>query len=177
MPTIRFEGHMTRKQLNLPPDASGKRLDQVLLALLGPGFSRAQVQRLIKEGHITIAGRPVRASQKAAAGEKALVELPDPTPLDLIPRAMQLEVLYEDEHLIVVNKAPGVVVHPAPGHDDYTLVHGLLHHCGELTEVGGKTRPGIVHRLDKDTSGALVAAKSDRAQRGAGHRFRGRTGG
>ncbi len=157
---------MTNIQLTIPQDAGGQRLDQVLCSLLGPDFSRAQVQRLIKEGHITLEGKTARAAQKAAAGETALVQLPDPTPLDLTPRAMELAVLYEDEHLIVINKPPNVVVHPSPGHDDYTLVHGLLYHCGELTEIGGKTRPGIVHRLDKDTSGALVAAKSDRAQRG-----------
>ena len=154
------------RQISIPPQAHGQRLDQALCSLLGPDFSRAQVQRLMKEGHIRLEGLAARPAQKAEKGLVVTVELPEPKPLDLIPRAMDLQVLYEDEHLIVINKAPGMVVHPAPGHDDYTLVHGLLHHCGELTEVGGKTRPGIVHRLDKDTSGVMVAAKSDRAHRG-----------
>lgn len=152
-------------RLLVPPEAQGQRLDQVLCQLLGADFSRAQVQRLIAQGHVTGQGRALKASLKLQGGEELALVLPQPEPLELIPQAMDLWVLYEDQHLIVVNKAPGLVVHPAPGHYDRTLVHGLLHHCGDLAGVGGKLRPGIVHRLDRDTSGALVAAKHDQAHR------------
>lgn len=115
---------------------------------------------------MTGGGKPLKASLKLQGGEDLSLVLPEPEPLELIPQAMDLWVLYEDAHLIVVNKAPGLVVHPAPGHYEGTLVHGLLHHCGDLAGVGGKLRPGIVHRLDRDTSGALVAAKHDQSHRG-----------
>ncbi len=158
---------MTRQAVSVPPEAEGRRLDVVAQELLGSGFSRSQVQRLLRQGHITLDGSPARAAVKVRAGQTIDLELPPPEPTELIPQAMELEVLFEDAHLIVVNKPPGLVVHPAPGHGQGTLVHGLLHHCrGGLSGVGGKLRPGIVHRLDKDTSGALVAAKSDAAHRG-----------
>jgi len=144
---------------------AGRRLDLVALGLLGPEFSRSQVQRLIRQGCITLAGRPARAGQKVMAGQDIAVALPPPEPSRLVPEPLHLEILYEDEDLVVVNKAAGMVVHPAPGHSRGTLVHGLLHHCGQLAQVGGELRPGIVHRLDKDTSGVLLAAKSDRAHR------------
>ncbi len=144
---------------------AGRRLDLVALSLLGSGFSRSQVQRLIRQGCITLAGRPARSGQRVAAGQDIAVVLPPARPSRLLPEPLELEILYEDGDLVVVNKAPGMVVHPAPGHSRGTLVHGLLHHCGELAQVGGEQRPGIVHRLDKDTSGVLVAAKSDRAHR------------
>ncbi|RJX34379.1 MAG: RluA family pseudouridine synthase [Desulfarculus sp.] len=157
---------MTARQWSVPPESAGQRLDLVLAGLLGPDYSRAQVQRLLKEGQVTLAGQPARAGQKVRAGQAIAVELPPPRPLELRPEPLELAVLYEDAELIVVNKAPGVVVHPAPGHQGGTLVAGLLHHCGGLAGIGGVLRPGIVHRLDKDTSGALVAAKSDAAHRG-----------
>lgn len=153
------------RRLTLPLEARGQRLDQALCQLLGADFSRAQVQRLIEEGRVSGQGRPLKASSRLQGGEDLCLELPAPEPLELVPQAMDLWVLHEDQHLIVVNKAPGVVVHPAPGHAQGTLVHGLLHHCGDLAGVGGKLRPGIVHRLDQDTSGALVAAKNDQAHR------------
>ena len=156
------EGFLT---LQVPPEAAGQRLDQGLCLLLGEDFSRAQVQRLIEQGEVTRGGRPLKAALRLKGGEELCLRLPEPEPLELIPQAMDLWVLYEDPHLIVVNKAPGVVVHPSPGHSQSTLVHGLLHHCGDLAGVGGKLRPGIVHRLDKDTSGALVAAKHDQVHR------------
>lgn len=158
---------MTDQVVKVPAEAEGRRLDVVAQELLGSDFSRSQVQRLLREGHITLDGDPARAAAKVRAGQNINLDLPPPEPSELVPQAMDLEVLFEDEHLIVVNKPPGLVVHPAPGHSQGTLVHGLLHHCqGELAGVGGKLRPGIVHRLDKDTSGALVAAKSDAAHRG-----------
>ncbi len=153
--------------VNVPAEAEGRRLDVVAQELLGNDFSRSQVQRLLRDGFITLDGGPARAALKVRAGQTIGVVLPDPEPSELIPQAMDLQVLFEDEHLIVINKPAGLVVHPAPGHSQGTLVHGLLHHCqGGLAGVGGKLRPGIVHRLDKDTSGALVAAKSDMAHRG-----------
>jgi 23S rRNA pseudouridine1911/1915/1917 synthase len=152
--------------LTIPDAAAGSRLDQAVCELLGPEFSRVQVQRLIDEGAITLAGRPARPATRVKPGQAVEVRLPAPEPLELVPEAMDLAVLYEDEHIIIVNKPPGLVVHPAAGHFTGTLVHGLLHHCGDLAGIGGKLRPGIVHRLDKDTSGSLVAAKSDQAQRG-----------
>ncbi|MBU1155589.1 MAG: RluA family pseudouridine synthase, partial [Proteobacteria bacterium] len=152
---------MKEHRLEVPSQSAGQRLDALVAELMGPELSRAQVQRLLKEGRVTLEGRPVRASAKVQAGQSIVVEVPEPEPLELAPEDQGLWVLYEDAELIVVNKAPGVVVHPAAGHTDGTLVAGLLHHCGDLSGIGGKLRPGIVHRLDKDTSGALVAAKSE----------------
>jgi len=149
----------------IAPRDQGRRLDVVLLRLLGEEFSRAQVQRLLRQGLVTLEGAPARPSQKARAGQSLRVTIPPPRPVELVPTPMNLQILYEDADLLVVNKPPGLVVHPSPGHASHTLVHGLLHHCGHLAAVGGKLRPGIVHRLDKDTSGALVAAKSDQAHR------------
>lgn len=157
---------MTSPTFFVPIEDQGQRLDQVVQKLLGPEFSRNQVQRLLKEGRVLAEGRPARAAQRAVAGQRLEVTLPPPKPSELAPIPMDLAVLYEDAHLIVINKAPGLVVHPAAGHQDDTLVHGLLHHTGGLAVVGGQERPGIVHRLDKDTSGALVAAKDDQAHRG-----------
>jgi len=157
---------MQEHHLDVPPQSSGQRLDALVAEILGPGLSRAQVQRLLKEGRVTLEGQPARASAKVRPGQAIVVQVPEPEPLELIPEDQGLWVLYEDSELIVVNKAPGVVVHPAAGHASGTLVAGLLHHCGDLSGIGGKLRPGIVHRLDKDTSGALVAAKSEAAHRG-----------
>lgn len=158
---------MIDQAVNVPAEAEGRRLDVVAHELLGADFSRSQVQRLLRDGHITLDGSPARAAVKVRTGQTIGVTLPEPEPSELVPQAMDLDVLFEDEYLIVVNKPPGLVVHPAPGHSQGTLVHGLLHHCqGGLAGVGGKLRPGIVHRLDKDTSGAMVAAKSDLAHRG-----------
>lgn len=150
----------------VPREAAGRRLDQVAAELFAPRLSRAQVQRLMGEGRLSLDGQEAKASARIKGGGLLSLRLPPPQPLELQPEAMDLAVLFEDPHLIVVNKAPGVVVHPAAGHETGTLVHGLLHHCGDLAGVGGVLRPGIVHRLDMDTSGALVAAKDDRAHRG-----------
>jgi 23S rRNA pseudouridine1911/1915/1917 synthase len=161
-----MEPFVSQLDFTISADAAGQRLDQALCELLGPEFSRAQVQRLIDQGAVTLGGKPARPATRVKPGQAVAVNLPEPEPLELVPEAMDLMVLYEDEHLIVVNKPPGLVVHPAAGHFTGTLVHGLLHHCGDLAGIGGKLRPGIVHRLDKDTSGALVAAKNDQAHRG-----------
>ena len=157
---------MKIQDLVIPAELAGRRLDQAAQHLLGDGFSRNQVQRLLKTGSLTLDGQAARPSLKVEAGQCLGGMVPEPEPLEMVPEAMDLAVLWEDGHLVVINKPPGLVVHPAPGHGQGTLVHGLLHHCGDLAGVGGKLRPGIVHRLDKDTSGALVAAKSDAAHRG-----------
>ena len=150
----------------LPEELAGQRLDKVLAPLFGD-LSRARLQALIGEGRLTLDGQPVTdASRKAKAGTYRL-SVPPPAPADPEPEAIPLIVLYEDEHLIVVDKPAGMAVHPAPGSLNGTLVNALLHHCGaSLSGVGGVARPGIVHRLDKDTSGVMVAAKSDAAHRG-----------
>jgi 23S rRNA pseudouridine1911/1915/1917 synthase len=122
------------------------------------------VQKLIENGHVKLNDR-ICSSKKAkiAPGDRLLVTIPEPKPLDLTPENIPLDILFEDEHLIIVNKPAGMVVHPAPGHYTGTLVHALLYHCKSLAGIGGVERPGIVHRIDKDTTGAIVVAKSDRA--------------
>ncbi|MCS6856021.1 MAG: RluA family pseudouridine synthase, partial [Elioraea sp.] len=126
--------------------------------------SRGTIQRLIDEGHLRVNGRPAKATHAPRAGDRIEIHWPAPKPLDLQPEAMPLAILHEDDDLLVLNKPPGLVVHPAAGHDAHTLVNALLHHCRDrLSGIGGVQRPGIVHRLDKDTSGCLVVAKTDRA--------------
>lgn len=127
--------------------------------------SRSFLQKLIKEGDVEVNGKGSRASYKIRNGDVVTCRFPAPKPLDLVPEAIPLEVLFEDSELLVIDKPPGLVVHPAPGHETGTLVHALLHHCGDLSGIGGRTRPGIVHRLDKDTSGVMVIAKTDGAHR------------
>ena len=150
----------------LPETLAGQRLDKAL-ALLLPDLSRARLQALIAEGRLALDGQPMTdASRKARAGTYVLT-VPPPLPADPEPEAIPLAVLYEDAHLIVIDKPAGMAVHPAPGSLTGTLVNALLHHCGDsLSGVGGVARPGIVHRLDKDTSGVMVAAKSDAAHKG-----------
>ncbi len=146
------------------PELAGKRLD-VALARLEPSLSRAQVQRLIEQGEITVAGGVAKPARKLRAGERIEGRVPEPVPARLEPQAIPLVILHEDADLVVVDKPAGMVVHPAAGHAQGTLVNALLHHCRDLSGVGGELRPGIVHRIDKDTSGLLVAAKHDRAHR------------
>jgi 23S rRNA pseudouridine1911/1915/1917 synthase len=128
-----------------------------------PRMSRSQVQRLIDEGAVTIQGAIVRASTKLSAGAVVRVEVPEPKPLSLAPENLPIEILYQDEHLLVVNKPAGLTVHPSATQPEGTLVHRLLHHVKDLSGIGGALRPGIVHRLDKDTSGALLVTKTDAA--------------
>ena len=156
---------------DLPEALAGQRLDKVLAPLF-PDISRARLQALIGEGRLSLDSAPITdASRKAKAGTYVLM-VPPPTPAEPEPQAIPLSVLYEDEHLIVVDKAAGMAVHPAPGTPNGTLVNALLHHCGDsLSGVGGVARPGIVHRLDKDTSGVMVAAKSDVAHQGLSKLF------
>ena len=153
----------------------GLRLD-VWLARRRPELSRSRVQALIEEGRATLNGAPGKASHKVRIGDRASLDIPETRPaLHLVAQDIPLEILHEDADLIAVHKPPGLVVHPAPGHEDGTLVNALLHHCDDLTGVGGEERPGIVHRLDKDTSGVLIAGKHERALRALQTQFKDRT--
>ncbi len=137
---------------------AGARLDQFLVGKLT--LSRARLQKLLKNGYVTVGGRARPASYRVKAGDDVVVTLPPPEPSHLAPEPLPLEVVYEDRDLLVVNKPPGLVVHPGAGHRTGTLLNALLHHCPELAEIGEVSRPGLVHRLDKDTSGLLVVAKT-----------------
>jgi 23S rRNA pseudouridine1911/1915/1917 synthase len=137
------------------------RLDTYLRGKF-PAASRGAIQRLIEEGHILVNGKQVKPTHTPRAGEKVDVHWPEAKPAEAQPEEIPFDVLFEDESLLVVNKPAGLVVHPAAGHEEHTLVNALLHHCeGELSGIGGVARPGIVHRLDKETSGCLVVAKND----------------
>ena len=141
----------------------GERLDAWLAAKL-PDLSRSRIQTLIKERAILVDGRQAKPRDPVKPGSLISVIVPDAIPLEAPAQDLPLDILFEDDDLVVLNKAPGMVVHPAPGNPDGTLVNALLHHCkGKLSGIGGVERPGIVHRLDKDTSGCLVVAKSDAA--------------
>jgi 23S rRNA pseudouridine1911/1915/1917 synthase len=142
----------------------GERLDRYLAARL-PDVSRARVQALIDGGEVTINGRPGRAATRVSPGDVVVARLPPPVATDLVAEPIPLRVVYEDADLLVVDKPAGLVVHPAPGHPSGTLVNALLAHTRDLAGIGGELRPGIVHRLDKDTSGLMVVAKHDRAHR------------
>lgn len=139
-------------------------------------MSRAEAQRLIRSGEVMVDERPcTRPSQPVPTGARLAVHIPPPEPSDLVPEPLPVEILYEDAHLLIVNKAPGIVVHPSAGHATGTLVHALLHLRGDaLSGIGGVQRPGIVHRLDRDTSGCIVVAKDNRTHRGLVELFRGR---
>ena len=139
------------------------RADAVLAAALD-GLTRSAAQRWLEEGRVTLNGAPLKKNARLAAGDVLLISPPQPEPVDLIPQDIPLDVVYEDADVIVVNKPVGMVVHPAPGHPDGTLVNALLYHCGKsLSGINGELRPGIVHRIDRDTSGLLIAAKNDMA--------------
>jgi len=144
-------------------DAPAERLDAFLATRLHE-LSRSRIQTLIREQYIMVNGNPAKPRDTIKSGDRITIVLPDAVPLDAAPQDLPLDILFEDDDLVVLNKAPGMVVHPAPGNPDGTLVNALLHHCrGKLSGIGGVERPGIVHRLDKDTSGCLVVAKSDAA--------------
>nr|WP_290222992.1 RluA family pseudouridine synthase [Trichocoleus desertorum] len=156
-------------EVNLQVEQAGERLDRWLSEQL-PDLSRSRLQKLIEQGQVQVNGQ-VCTSKKVTVqtGDRIQVEIPDAQPLELQPEKIPLDILYEDEHLLILNKPAGLVVHPAPGHESGTLVHALLAHCQTLSGlnalpgIGGVQRPGIVHRLDKDTSGAIAIAKTDQA--------------
>lgn len=154
---------MERREFTVPPQEGGQRMDRWLAEVCGD-LSRSQIQALMEDGKVSAGGRPVNKKEKAVPGMVVEVVLPDPQPIEAVPQNIPLEIVYEDPSLLVVNKPKGMVVHPAPGNPDGTLVNALLYHCaGQLSGIGGAIRPGIVHRIDKDTSGLLVVAKTDAA--------------
>jgi len=162
---------MTTLSLTVPPEAEGERLDRYLAGEV-PNYSRSQIQRLIDEGHVHLPRmKATRANVALRQGDVVQVTLPDATPATPLAQDLPLEVIFEDEDLVVVNKPAGMVVHPAAGNADGTLVNALLHHVDGLSGIGGEQRPGIVHRLDKGTSGLMVVAKHDRAHQELSRQF------
>ena len=143
-------------------EREGERLDK-FLARMAPELTRSHIQKLIERGDVLVDGKRQKAGYKARGGETVRLTLPAPEPTEILPEDLPLDILYEDEDIIVVNKARGMVVHPAAGVTAGTLVNALLYHCKDLSGINGEIRPGIVHRLDKDTSGVMVCAKNDRA--------------
>ncbi len=147
--------------ISFTADTAGERID-ALLARNVADLSRSAAQRLIEQGDVAVNGAPVKKNYKANVGDSVEVFLPEPENVEIIPQNIPLDVVFEDEDVIVINKPRGMVVHPAPGHPDGTLVNALLWHCGDsLSGIGGEKRPGIVHRIDMDTSGLLIVAKND----------------
>ena len=147
--------------VTLTPEQGGQRADQFLAAALD-GLTRSAAQKLLEEGRVICQGKALKKNDRLKEGIPLTVVIPDPTPVEIVPQNIPLDVVYEDEDVIVVNKPVGMVVHPAPGHPDGTLVNALLYHCGRsLSGINGEIRPGIVHRIDRDTSGLLIAAKND----------------
>lgn len=154
---------MSLNRIEVPPEAAGSRAD-VFLASALPGLSRAAAQRLLDDGSVCLDGRPIRKNLRLGGGETLEVELPEARDSAVEPEQIPLDIVYEDDDVIVIDKPRGMVVHPAAGHENGTLVNALLAHCGgSLSGIGGEKRPGIVHRIDKDTSGLLIVAKNDRA--------------
>ena len=155
--------------------AAGQRADKLIAEAL-PELSRSAVQNLIRDGHVTCDNKIVQKSTKLAPGSVLCVEIPEARPLDVKAENIPLDIVYEDDDLLVVNKPKGMVVHPAAGHPDGTLVNALMHYCGDtLSGIGGEKRPGIVHRIDKDTSGLLIVAKNDLAHLGLSEQLKDRS--
>ncbi|MEG2138017.1 MAG: RluA family pseudouridine synthase [Oscillospiraceae bacterium] len=152
--------------LNLTADREGERADLFLTRAV-PALTRSAAQRLLETGSVLCGEKQVKKSDKLSMGDGLSVTLPDPEPIEAVPQNIPLDIVFEDEDVIVVNKPVGMVVHPAPGHPDGTLVNALLYHCGlSLSGINGALRPGIVHRIDKDTSGLVIVAKNDAAHQG-----------
>ena len=162
---------MDIKELTAPPGEGPVRLDSFLAGAVGD-LSRSAVQRLIDEGMVTVDGTPAKPSLKLRGGERVVVSIPPPVPAAPAPERIPLDILFEDGDLIVVNKPAGMVVHPGAGTSSGTLVNALLEHCRDLSGIGGELRPGIVHRIDKDTSGVLVVAKNDRSHNSLARQFK-----
>ncbi|MDJ0508213.1 MAG: RluA family pseudouridine synthase [Crocosphaera sp.] len=161
--------------IEITVEKEGDRLDLWLSNYL-KDFSRSRLQKLIEQGNITLNNEICTNKKiKVKIGDRLQINLPAPKPLELEPEAIPLDILYEDEQLIIINKPAGLVVHPAPGHETGTLVHALLYHCSNLAGIGGVQRPGIVHRLDKDTTGAIVVAKTDFAHQNLQEQIKNKT--
>ena len=154
-------------------DSTGERLDVFLVSVL-PGRSRSHIQRLIKDGHVRVDGRPAKPNFPVRAGQAIAVDIPDPAAAGAAAEDLPLPIVYQDRDIIVVDKPAGMVVHPAAGHAGGTLVNALLHHVADLSGIGGERRPGIVHRLDRGTSGLMVVAKHDAAHESLARQFRDR---
>ncbi|WP_254438661.1 RluA family pseudouridine synthase [Paenibacillus sp. DCT19] len=151
-----------RMEWTVSSEHKKERIDKYITESID-NVSRSQVQLWISEGHVTVNSGVVKANAKLAEGDLVVLQIPEPKAVEIIPEDIPLEVVYEDSDVIVINKPRGLVVHPAPGHTSGTLVNALMHHCKDLSGINGELRPGIVHRIDKDTSGLLMAAKNDRA--------------
>ncbi|WP_370296924.1 RluA family pseudouridine synthase [Rossellomorea marisflavi] len=149
-------------QHSIDQNNQGERIDKVVSSL-NKDWSRSLVQLWIKEGHVKVNGEVVKANFKCPLDASIEIAIPDPEELDIEAEDLNLDIAYEDQDVIVVNKPKGMVVHPAPGHSSGTMVNGLMHHCKDLSGINGVMRPGIVHRIDKDTSGLLMVAKNDKA--------------
>ncbi|HEY2152490.1 MAG TPA: RluA family pseudouridine synthase [Vicinamibacterales bacterium] len=158
------------RTITVPDDSESVRLDRFLASML-PEHSRSQIQRLIKDGHVQVAARAAKANQSVKTGQSVTIDIPEPTDPIPQPEALPLPILYQDKDLIVVDKPAGMVVHPAAGHESGTLVNALLHHVDDLSGIGGEKRPGIVHRLDRGTSGLMVVAKNDAAHEELARQF------
>lgn len=152
-----------KQSLETTTEQIGKRLDRFLTEQM-PDLSRSALQNLLEAGKITVDGKAVKKNYKIRGGEVVLVEIPEPQAVDILAENIPLDIVYEDADMVVINKPRGMVVHPAPGNWTGTLVNALMYHCGDsLSGINGEIRPGIVHRIDKDTSGLLVVAKNDNA--------------
>lgn len=160
------------RELIADPKAAGLRLDRYLTQMTG--LPRSQIQRLIEAGHVLVEGRRQKASAAVKPGQRIALALPRPRASSLAPEPIPLDILYEDDDLLVIDKPAGLVVHPGPGHAHGTLVHALLHHCPDLPGIGEERRPGIVHRLDRETSGVMVIAKTDAAMASLTAQFKAR---
>jgi 23S rRNA pseudouridine1911/1915/1917 synthase len=160
-----------RREYSVGSDEKGLRLD-LFLSRRDPFLSRSQVQKLIERGAVRVADHPAKAGQRLREGETVHCEIPPVADYDVLPEDIPLPVIYEDESILVVDKPTGMVVHPAAGHHQGTMVNAILFHCRDLSGIGGVLRPGIVHRLDKDTSGLMIVAKSDRAHQVLTDQFR-----
>lgn len=160
-------------RLQIPPADAGQRLDAVVSSL--SNRSRAYVTSLIREGRITVLGETKKPGYRVKPGDIITGQFPPPESIEALPESIQIQPIYEDSHIMVINKQPGLVVHPAPGHLSGTLVNAILFHCPDMEGIGGKIRPGIVHRLDKDTSGCLVIAKTELAHHHLARQFKDRS--
>jgi 23S rRNA pseudouridine1911/1915/1917 synthase len=161
---------MSGHQFIVPAEFEGERLDRFLVSVLAD-HSRSQIQKLITDGRVTLDRKDAKANLALRPGDRVTVDVPPPAPTAIGPEALPLEILYQDPDVVVLNKPAGMVVHPSAGHASGTLVNALLHHIGDLSGVGGELRPGIVHRLDRGTSGVMVVAKHDAAHQELARQF------
>jgi 23S rRNA pseudouridine1911/1915/1917 synthase len=151
---------MATQTIEVVDEGAGARLDRYLAQVL-PAISRSQIQRLIKEGLVQVDGHPAKSNLTLKGGQKVAIDIPEPITAAVMPEALPLPIIYQDQDVLVIDKPAGMVVHPAAGHSSGTVVNALLHHVDDLSGIGGEKRPGIVHRLDRGTSGLMIVAKND----------------